>query len=77
MDSYLYSIQGGLTDKYVSDELGIDTTIISNKIRDVVTNLSKHTHIEENSFDISVNDQEVYVSETFSSVVALFNTIHV
>lgn len=48
-----YSIQGGLSDEFVINELGID---ISNTVREMsrtINTLSKYTHIRPNTFNLS------------------------
>jgi hypothetical protein len=70
-----YSIQGGLSDKYIYDKLSIDTKSTRTRIRDVVDTLSKHTHIQPTTFDIDPNTQDIYVSETLDSLRELFDVI--
>lgn len=71
----IYAIQGGLSDKYVTKTLKIDTKVIGTKIRTAVENLSKHTHIQEDTIDIDIDKQDRYVNETLASVVDLFRVI--
>jgi len=70
-----FAVQGGLSDKYVRDELGLDIARIHRKLRDSVDNLSKHTHIEEGTFSIEPERVDELVDETLSSVVGLLDTI--
>lgn len=70
-----YAVQGGLSDVYVTDELGLDVGEIHRQLRDVIDNLSKHTHIEESTFDLGDEEVEAFVNETFAVVVDLFQTI--
>ncbi|SMF95694.1 hypothetical protein SAMN02949497_3068 [Methylomagnum ishizawai] len=71
----IYAIQGGLSDKYVTETLKIDTKAISKQIKSVVDNLSKHTHIQEDTIDINIDKQDKYVNETLESVADLFRVI--
>jgi len=70
-----YAIRGGLTEQYVQDTLCIDTVTTQKKIKQVVTNLSKHTHIEPDTFDIGPEKQDEYVSEALQSVADFFDII--
>lgn len=72
----IYSVQGGLSDEYVSETLEINRLKIQKDILDVVKNLNQHTHIDEKTFDISLDKQESYVNDTLSSFVDLFDTIN-
>lgn len=71
----VFAIQGGLTDEYVENTLQIDTLTISNKISGVVSNLNKHTHIQEDTFDIDIEKQDEYLTETLESVGSLFGVV--
>lgn len=70
-----YAVQGGLSDEYVTDELGIDVGEIHRRLRDSIDNLSKHTHIEENTFNLSGEEIERFVNETLAAVVDFFQTV--
>jgi len=70
-----YAVQGGLSDAYVQDKLGIDIFAIHTALLDAVDNLSKHTHIEEKTFNIAERQVNLYVEETLAAVVGLFTAI--
>ena len=70
-----YAVQGGLSDEYAQNELGIDILAIHSALRDAVDNLSKHTHIEEKTFNIEDRQVNIYVEEILAAVVGLFTTI--
>jgi len=70
-----YAIQGGLTNDYVALELQLDSTSIRKRIKDVVGDLSKHTHIQPETFDIDPATQDAYVSESLESMRQLFEVI--
>lgn len=70
-----YSIQGGLSNGYVSDSLGIDVDEIGKKINETIDILSKYTHINPATFDIESNSVESMSIEVLESVVLLFQTI--
>jgi len=70
-----YAVQGGLSDEYVQGELDIDVLAVHSSLRDAVDNLSKHTHIEEKTFNIDDMQVQTYVEEVLSAVVRVFVTI--
>lgn len=70
-----YAVQGGLSDEYVAQDLGIDISTVHTALRDALDNLSKHTHIEEATFDISDAEIQLFVDETLSAIVGLFKVI--
>lgn len=70
-----YAVQGGLSDQYVQNELDIDVLAVHSSLRDAVDNLSKHTHIEEKTFNITDGQVQTYVAEVLAAVVGLFVTI--
>ncbi|WP_417913706.1 hypothetical protein [Candidatus Electronema sp. JM] len=71
----LYAIQGGLTDEYVKDTLSIDILDVHRKLRAALDNLSKHTHIEEETFNLSDEVVDQFVQETLAAVMELFKAI--
>ena len=70
-----YAVQGGLSDEYVTDELCLDVGYIHRRLRDSIDTLNKHTHIEENTFNLGNEEVEGLVRETLTAVVSLFQTI--
>lgn len=70
-----YAIQGGLSDQYVAQTLRIDKAPIQRRIRDILKNLSKHTHIQPDTIDIAASVQDEYVSESLKAVQDLFSLI--
>ena len=70
-----YAVQGGLHDAYVKHQLGLDIGEIHRTLRDAVDNLSKHTHIEESTFDLPNQLIEGFVLDTFTAFLDLFSTI--
>ena len=71
-----YAIQGGLSNEYVSDSLGIDVDEIGKKINDTIDVLSKYTHINPDTFYIESDSIESMSIEVLESVVLLFQTIY-
>ena len=70
-----YAVQGGLSDEYVADELGLEVGQIHRRLRDSIDNLSKHTHIEEATFNLSDAEVDRFVNQTLAAVTDLFQTI--
>lgn len=64
----LYAIKGGLSDEFIRDELNFDLDIISNKMKKVIDNLNKYTHVEPETFDIAA---ELVDKMVFNSLLAL------
>ncbi len=70
-----YAIQGGLSNDYVSESLGIDVNEIEKKINDTIDVLSKYTHINPDTFYIESDSIESMAVEVLESVDLLFQTI--
>lgn len=72
-----YAVQGGLSDKYVSDTLGLDILEVHTALRDALDNLSRHTHIEEATFDLDDDVIGQFVEETLTAVLDFFKAVEV
>ena len=70
-----YAIQGGLSNDYVMNVLGLDIQQISESLKDSHDNLSKHTHITTATFNIPENQIDDYVDETLSAIYEFFVSI--
>jgi len=70
-----YAIQGGIEDKYVRDDLGIDVNELNKKWKDALNIFSKHTHVNPKSFNISEEKIEEYVNKGVDCFVKLFEEI--
>ncbi|WP_176081832.1 hypothetical protein [Paraburkholderia tropica] len=70
-----YAVQGGLSDEYVRDRLKLDSTEMYSMLGKQISNLSKHTHIEEETFDIPKEKADDYVEDMFSAMEDLFESI--
>lgn len=70
-----YAVQGGLGDDYVIDELGIDIDEFWKPIGKSQDLLSKYTHINENTFNISSEDCEKNSDEVLCSLLSIFTLI--
>ena len=71
----VYAIQGGLTDKYVKDELGIEIDEFWSGISKSQDLLSKYTHVNESTFNIPDDKCNKFASEVLSSLETIFAVI--
>lgn len=70
-----YAIQGGLPDDYIIDKLEFDQSDLQKSIKYSITNLNKHTHIEQATFNIPEDKISDYVDLTLSSIVEFLSAI--
>ncbi len=70
-----YAVQGGLSNEYVRDILGIDIIEMQKFLKDAVDKMSKYTHIQEKTFNIDDSKVERFVEEALSAVSSLFSTV--
>lgn len=70
-----YAIQGGLSDDYVADTLGIDVDEIGKKVTDSIDLLSKYTHVNPESFYIEEDTIRTFSKDVMEAVLLLFQTI--
>jgi len=71
----IYAIQGGLTTKFVEDELYIDA---SDEVKDIIKSinlLSKFTHVNEKTFNISQSKCESMSESVIDSFIQIFGII--
>lgn len=70
-----YAIQGGLSDKFVENKLGVDS---GKTLKDLVAahdTLSRYTHIEPGTFNVSLGDTEKLAEKCLHSVVTYVELI--
>lgn len=70
-----YAIQGGLSDIFIEEELGLDISETKKKLRDAINLLSKYTHVNEDTFNIDKTTVDKYVEEINSAFEELFSNI--
>ena len=58
-----YAIQGGLSDKFVSIQLGIDVDSVRQQLLSAIDVLNKHTHIETSTFNINRTNTNILATE--------------
>lgn len=70
-----YAVQGGLSDEYVELTLGLRAHEIHQALIKAIDGLSKLTHIQPNTFDISDNQVDALTEKTELAVADLLETI--
>ena len=70
-----YAVQGGLSDEYVKNALGIETATIHRALVKAIDNLSKFTHIEPAVFGLSEAEVTAQSQNTKEAMEALCSTI--
>lgn len=70
-----YAIQGGLTDAYVADVLGIDVGSLHVQLLNAIDNLSKYTHVEAATFASPVSEVDHQTDEVLNALSDLFRLI--
>lgn len=70
-----YAVQGGLTDTYVVDVLGIDVGSLHAQLLGVINNLSKFTHIEAVTFASPASEVDRMTDEVLNALADLFHLI--
>ena len=72
---YIYCVQGGLSHKFVSDELGMDVLEPWKEIKKIIDSLSKFTHVNETTFDIQDDECQSLSDEALRILLSIFNVI--
>ena len=70
-----YSIIGELCVDYVSNNFDIDITTVEQCIADEYTNLSKYTHLRNDTFPI-MDNENIIALEALSSLSKFFSSVH-
>jgi len=73
---YIYCIQGGLSQKFVKDDLEMDILEPWKEIKKTIDSLSKFTHINDKTFDISSEECEKLSEEALSIFLLIFHIIN-
>jgi hypothetical protein len=63
-----YGVQGGLEDNYVADDLGIDIGAVRRTLRDAIDDLSKFTHVGEDTFGIGNEECDSLSASTLEAL---------
>lgn len=70
-----YAIQGGLSNDYILEELGIETQEMHKTLTNEINALSKFTHVAPDTFGISQSETTRIADSIESAVVELLQTI--
>lgn len=70
-----YAVQGGLSDKFIEEELGLDFSETKTDLKNAINLLSKYTHVNEDTFSIEESKVDEYVSEVNNAFNGLFTDI--
>lgn len=70
-----YAVQAGLSDEYIIKILKLDIECISKKIIDSIDKLSKYTHVNQDTFDLSEGEVNRLADNVMDAVILLFTTI--
>jgi len=71
----IYAVQGGLADDFVKDELNIDLGAVKSELTAAIGNLSKYTHVGEDTFDIDAESVDEHVAQALNAIGGLFAAI--
>ena len=66
-----YSVQGGISDEYMRNVLGIDTSAMHKRLKDAIDELSKFTHIEPKTFSLDCEQGNSMVREIEGAIDGL------
>jgi hypothetical protein len=69
---YIYSVQGGLSHKFVEEELGIDVLEPWKEIKETIDSLSKFTHVNDATFKVSDEECERLSDEALNILLSIF-----
>ncbi|MGB4074538.1 hypothetical protein [Pseudomonas sp.] len=70
-----YAVQGGLSDEYVQDILGLEVAEMHSRLSKAIRALSKLTHIEESVFALPEEVVQALSDDTVEAVAGLCNAI--
>lgn len=72
---YIYCVQGGLDPSFVRDDLGMDILEPWKEIKGTIDSLSKFTHVNDATFDISDEECEKLSDEALGILLSIFNMV--
>lgn len=70
-----YMVQGGLSDDYVKDDLGLDLSEMHKALGDAVAELHKATHVREDTIISNDDDVAALVEQTLSATEGLLDAV--
>lgn len=72
-----YSVQGGLSNTYIEEVLGIEVKETHKKLLKAIEQLNKFTHIEPTTFNLSSDDVENYSNKTIKAIFDFLTLIDI
>ena len=70
-----FAVQGGLSDEYVKDSLGLDSEANHRSLGKAIDELHKYTHIEPSTFGVPDAQAEQFAADTLSAVASVLQTV--
>ena len=70
-----FAVQGGLSDQYVKESLGLDADADHKALGGAIHALNKYTHIEPSTFGVPDAQVERFAEQTLSAVADLLKTV--
>lgn len=70
-----YAVQGYLSDDFTKNELKIDLSDVSKSLRDSITDLSKYTHVNPDTFDADLNTITDISYNIMQDILRFFMTV--
>jgi len=70
-----FAVKGGLSDSYIEEELGVEIGQLNKRFKIIVNELSKHTHIEEDTFGLDDHKVQDLSKQILTTIQELFETI--
>jgi hypothetical protein len=71
-----FSIQGGLSETFVREELKVDLPPLRKRLLDSVDELSQHVHARENTIIRDQSEQDTVVGRTVAAMGAFLDALH-
>jgi Predicted pPIWI-associating nuclease len=70
-----YAVQGGLATNYIQQSLALDIHVIYQPLKEAIDALSKFTHIDVESFPLTISEGTRKANETLATVLMFFDVI--
>lgn len=72
---YIYCVQGGLSHKFVKEDLGMDVLEPWKEIKETIDSLSKFTHVNDSTFDITDAECDKLSKEALGILLSIFDMV--
>jgi hypothetical protein len=70
-----FAVQGGLSDEYVKNSLGLDSEADHKALTKAIDELHKYTHIEPSTFGVPGRQAEQFATDTLAAVASVLQTV--